>query len=103
MKVTPYSELRWNFAATLNSVVNNHNPVLITCGRSKPAVVLMSLEEYASWDETNYLLNTPRNAERLRQSIAELEAAESKGRIDQHHLPPQHPRQNPPRIPTRRA
>lgn len=74
MRVTSYSELRRNLAATLDSVVNDHNPVIITRDRGKPAAVLMSLEDYASWEETRFLLSSPRNAERLLRSIAELEA-----------------------------
>jgi antitoxin YefM len=74
MQITSYSELRRNLAATLDSVVNDHAPVIITRDRGKPAAVLMSLEDYASFEETRYLLSSPRNAERLRRSIAELDA-----------------------------
>ena len=82
MQVTSYSELRRNLAATLDSVVNDHNPVIITRDRGKPAAVLMSLEDYASFEETRFLLRSPRNAERLLRSIAELEA----GRGTVHEL-----------------
>jgi PHD/YefM family antitoxin component YafN of YafNO toxin-antitoxin module len=41
--------------------------------RGKPAAVLMSLEDYASLEETRYLLSSPANAERPMASIAELE------------------------------
>ena len=74
MQVTSYSELRRNLAATLDAVVNDHNPVIITRDRGKPAAVLMSLEDYASFEETQHLLSSPRNAERLLRSIANLEA-----------------------------
>lgn len=73
MQVTSAAALRRNLAATLDSVVNDHEPVIITRDRGKPAVVMMSLEDYASFEETRYLLSSPRNAERLRRSIAELE------------------------------
>ena len=82
MQVTSYSELRRNLAATLDSVVNDHNPVIITRDRGKPAAVLMSLEDYASFEETRFLLRSPRNAERLLRSIANLEA----GRGTVHEL-----------------
>ncbi len=74
MRITSYSELRRNLAATLDSVVNDHNPVIVTRDRGKPAAVLMSLEDYASFEETRFLLSSPRNAERLLRSIAQLEA-----------------------------
>ena len=38
---------------------------MITRDRGKPAAVLMSLEDFASYEETRYLLKSPRNAERL--------------------------------------
>ena len=82
MRVTSYSELRRNLAATLDSVVNDHDPVIITRDRGKPAAVLMSLEDYASFEETRFLLSSPRNAERLLRSIANLEA----GGGEEHEL-----------------
>ena len=39
----------------------------------------MSLEDFTSWQETEYLLRSPVNAERLRKSIAELDAG--KGQV----------------------
>lgn len=74
MKTASYSELRQNLAAMLDSVEADHEPVIITRDRGKPAAVLMSLEDFASYEETQYLLQSPRNAERLLASIAELEA-----------------------------
>jgi antitoxin YefM len=73
MKTTSYSELRRNLAAALDSVVDDHTPIVITRDRGKPAAVLMSLEDYASYEETRYLLHSPRNAERLLTAIADLD------------------------------
>ncbi len=74
MRSTSYSELRKNLAATLDSVTNDHEPVLITRDRGKPAAVLISLEDFASYEETAYLLRSPKNAERLRKAIENLDA-----------------------------
>jgi len=37
-------------------------------------VVMISLEDYQALEETAYLLRSPKNARRLLESIAELEA-----------------------------
>lgn len=74
MKTASYSELRQNLAAMLDSVERDHAPIIITRDRGKPAAVLMSLEDFASYEETQYLLKSPRNAERLLEAIAEFEA-----------------------------
>ncbi len=74
MRATSYSELRKNLAATLDRVMGDHEPVLITRDCGKPAAVLMSIEDFASYEETAYLLNSPANAGRLRRSIGELAA-----------------------------
>jgi antitoxin YefM len=82
MRSTSYSEFRRNLAADLDSVTDDHAPLIITRDRGKPAAVLMSLEDYASLEETRYLLSSPANAERLMASIAELE----EGKGTEHEL-----------------
>lgn len=73
MRTTSYSELRKNLAAELDKVNDDHEPVIITRGKGKPEAVLISLEDFAGYEETNYLLRSPENAKRLLQSIEELE------------------------------
>lgn len=73
MRTTSYSELRRNLAAMLDRVTADHEPVIITRGRGKPAAVLMSIEDFASYEETRYLLRTPRNADRLLKAISDLD------------------------------
>jgi antitoxin YefM len=74
MRTTSYSELRRNLASVLDSVTADHTPVIITRDRGKPAAVLMSLEDFASYEETRHLLRSSRNAERLLKAVAELDA-----------------------------
>ncbi len=74
MRTTSYSEFRRKLAATMDSVHADHEPVIITRDGGKPAAVLMSLEDYASLEETRYLLQNPRNAKRLLESIRSLDA-----------------------------
>ncbi len=64
---------RANLAKTMEKVCNDHDPVIITWKRESP-VVMLSLEDYQSMEETAYLLRSPTNARHLLESIAELEA-----------------------------
>jgi antitoxin YefM len=77
MDVLTYSSLRNNLASTLDKVNEDHVSILITRQNGKPAVI-MSLEDYKSYEETAYLMSSPKNAERLNQSISEIEAGQSK-------------------------
>jgi antitoxin YefM len=80
MRSTSYSDLRKNLAAVLDSVTDDHAPVLITRDRGKPAAVLMSVEDFASYEETAYLLKNPRNAERLLEAVRELDDGKGEAR-----------------------
>ena len=77
MKAITYSAARENLASTMNKVCEDHDPVLITRKRDQ-AVVMMSLEDYESLEETAYLLRSPANARRLAEGIAQLEAGKGK-------------------------
>lgn len=72
MKPTTYSELRANLAKSMDMVCENHEPLVITRQKADP-VVLMSLEDYNSIQETLYLMRSPKNAKRLLKAIEELE------------------------------
>ena len=74
-----YSAFRSNLAATLDDVNENHKPVLITRQNGKPAVVI-SLEDFQSYEETAYLMASPKNAQRLHEAIAEVETGKAIGR-----------------------
>jgi antitoxin YefM len=73
MRTTSYSELRRSLAATIDSVNADHEPVIITRDRGKPAAVLISVEDFASYEETRYLLQSPANAARLAEAIADFD------------------------------
>ena len=76
MRTTSSSELRRNLSAMLDRVTGDHEPVVITRERGKPAAVLMSLEDFASYEESRYLLQSPRNADRLLKAVGDLERGE---------------------------
>ncbi len=78
-----YSEARQNLASLMDNVSDNQSLVIITRQKSEP-VVMMSLKCYNSMRETEYLLASPANAERLLQSIQNIE----EGKVEIHDLIP---------------
>ena len=75
MKAMSYTAVRENLAETMNSVCDDHDPVIITRKRNQ-AVVMLSLEDYESLSETAYLFRSPANAKRLNDAIEALERGE---------------------------
>jgi antitoxin YefM len=73
MDTMSYTAFRNDLASVLDKVNDDHKPVLITRQNGKPAVVI-SLEDFQSYEETAYLMSSPKNAARLNESIAQLEA-----------------------------
>ncbi|TKB23231.1 type II toxin-antitoxin system prevent-host-death family antitoxin [Desulfopila sp. IMCC35006] len=72
MDTITYTSARGNLAKMMKKVCDDHSPVVITRKTAKP-VVMMSLEDYQSLEETAYLLRSPENARRLLESIVQLE------------------------------
>lgn len=62
------SEARQRLFPLLEQVNTDHEPVRIT-SRNGDAV-LMSADDYDSWQETVYLLRSPENARRLMEAVA---------------------------------
>ena len=81
MDAIRYSNFRSHLAETLDKVNEDHVPIMITRQNGKPAVII-SLEDFKSYEETAYLMASPKNATRLNQAIAEIEA----GKTVQHLL-----------------
>jgi antitoxin YefM len=62
------SEARSHLFPLIQQVNDDHVPVRITSKGGD--AVLMSAEDYDSWQETIYLLRSPANARRLMEAIA---------------------------------
>ncbi|WP_258808111.1 type II toxin-antitoxin system Phd/YefM family antitoxin [Pseudidiomarina sp. CB1] len=83
VKVITYSEARASLKGYMESVAEDHIPTVITSQRGRP-VVMLSLEDYTSMEETIHLLSSPANASRLAESIEQFKQgkASQRGLID---------------------
>jgi antitoxin YefM len=82
MDAIAYSNARKELAKLMERVCDNHESVIIT-RKNADSVVMMSLADFNAIQETAYLLRSPANAQRLRQSIKQYQS----GEIVTHNLP----------------
>jgi antitoxin YefM len=73
MDAITYNQAVQNLSEMMDRVCDDRAAVMIT-REAREAVVVMSLTDYKSMEETAFLLRNPKNAQRLLASIAELEA-----------------------------
>lgn len=79
MDAITYSNARAKLAHTMDRVCDDHEAIIIT-RNGQQSVVMMSLDDFKALEETSYLLRSPKNARRLLESIASLEAGKGKER-----------------------
>ena len=79
MNALTFSYVRQHLANIMRSVNDDHAPVIVTHQNAKP-IVIMSLEDYQSLEETAYLLRNSTGAQRLLESVAELRAGKGVAR-----------------------
>ena len=75
MEIVNFTQARQNFKAVLDRVTNDVDATVVVRREGDDAVI-MSKSHYDSIMETLYLLRSPLNAQRLRESIAAVEAGE---------------------------
>jgi len=73
MTAVNFTTARAEFAKTIEQAVDNHTPVLITRRKGGNAV-LMSEDDFKSYEETAYLMQSINNAARLNSAIESLRA-----------------------------
>ena len=73
MKVINYTDLRLNLKKWMNAVTDNFEEIIVK-RKDQKDVVLISLEEYNSLVETDYLLSG-KNREVLLESLEEYKGA----------------------------
>ena len=72
-KTLPISEARQNLTTLVNRADKLLDEYIITVN-GKPAAVLMSAQEYDSWQETNEILSDPNLMKSIKQGEKEIEA-----------------------------
>jgi antitoxin YefM len=73
MEVLSFTDTRQNLKDVMDRVVKDHTPVVVTRQKAE-SVVMVSLADWNAMEETARLLSSPKNAERLIEAIAQLEA-----------------------------
>jgi antitoxin YefM len=68
MKTVNYSELRENLKANLDAVTDNEELLIVHRPKGK-SIVMMTLNEYNALQETQHLLQSRNNRERLEKAI----------------------------------
>lgn len=71
MRAITYTKARNNLARTIKQVCDDHEPIIIT-RKINEAIVMLPLDDYEALNETAYLMQSPKNAKRLMDSIEEL-------------------------------
>ena len=68
MQIILFDDAKQNLETICEQVCQDHEPYVVK-GKSDHDVVILSLEDYNAWVETNYLLSNPYNAKRLLTSL----------------------------------
>jgi antitoxin YefM len=70
---TTYSHLREHLASILDRVVDDREVVIVKRKKGGKDVALIAADELAGLLETAHLLQSPKNARRIRESLQELD------------------------------
>jgi antitoxin YefM len=74
MNAVTLKDAKLNLEQLVEQVIADAEATIVVT-KSGDRVVVLPLDEYNSWKETLYLLSNPANADHLRRSIAEAQAA----------------------------
>ncbi len=80
MEIVNYTEARAHLKELMDKTYDDATPIIITRQRGAKPVVMMSLENYNSLEETMYLLRSPANAKVLLKAVANIRKGNYKKR-----------------------
>lgn len=75
MNVITFIDAQTSLNTVMDDVCKDHKPILITRADGEH-VVMLSLTDFNSMEETLYLLSSPKNTNRLMESVAQLKAGQ---------------------------
>lgn len=76
MKTTSYTNLRANLKSYIDAVIDDYDTVVVNRGNGK-GVVMISLDEYNSLKETEYLMSSPNTMKAIHKGEEDIKNGNS--------------------------